>query len=240
MKGISRFERSEWSPVADYASRVLARLGKFTPKKIGQDGFAEARGTFTASACTEIARIVSAYHGWRHTPRAERGKAWPKDVDAFADQIKVPVEKVREAVYQSRYHRWEDRYVPKVGKAARVAILKDVLQAAVERQLDAEPGKENANLIRTALQAEGEIQGTQKVTQVNIGSNVLNMPEGMTQETFTARLETVNRLAQRYREREALSVRDAESREIPQADGGGTLPGAPVEAQGRAEGAGSA
>lgn len=190
---------------------------------------------YTRKAMEQMAQCVAAVHVARHTPRSERSDDWPKTTSDLASAMGLTAGDLREALYQSQYHKWEERYLPKVSSAARVSIVKDVMLSAVERQLEAEPGKENANLFRTALQAEGAIHGTQKVTQVNIGSNVLNVPEGVTAEVLRARLETVNRLAQRIGGPGVQEVRDGgDAQEVAQGAGGGEIPGAPGEdAQGK-------
>lgn len=154
---------------------------------------------YTRDAMELMAQVVAGYHVSRHTPRSERCVPWPQNAADYCVTLGINGADLREAIYQTQLHKWEARYLPKIDSAARVSIIKDVLQTAVERQLSADPGKENANLFRTALQAEGAIQGTQKVTQVNVNSNVLNLPEGMTQESLQARLEAVSRLAQRFK-----------------------------------------
>ena len=194
-----RAGEDQGSAVSSYVTKVLEKLKVLSGpgKGFRSPGWTDV-DRFSPEAIEEISRVVTEYHLWRHTPRGDRTKDWPKTMDDFCAKVKVSPERVREAVYQSRYHRWEERFVPQVSREARVSQIKDSLLHNVLRQDSLEDaGKVNANLYRTALQAEGAIQGTQKVTQVNIGSNVVNIPEGTTKESLGARLEVLNRLAQR-------------------------------------------
>lgn len=161
----------------------------------------------------KMALVVAAYHACRHTPRAERTKDWPRDAFALAALLKIDIAHVREAIYQSQYHRWEERYVPKTSPAVRVAQIRDALLHDVLRQNDLDdPSKVNANLYRTALQSEGAMIGSQKAVQVNLHSNVLNLPPGLTEDDLKQRLERVNRLAL------ALKAKDTEATVIEQGD----------------------
>lgn len=161
----------------------------------------------------KMAMVVAAYHACRHTPRDRRTEGWPKDAFDLAALLKIDVSDVREAIYQSQYHRWEERYLPKQSSAVRVSQIKDALLHDVLRQNEVEdPAKVNANLYRTALQAEGAMVGTQKAVQVNVNSNVLNLPEGLTEADLKQRLERVNRLAA------ALKPKDAEANVIEQGE----------------------
>ena len=190
-------------PVNEYAKKILVQCRVLSAGKgFRSPGWTDQDG-FSAEAVEQIAGIVTAYHAWRHTPRAERGKDWPKDLESFSAGLGFETERVREAIYQARYHRWEEKYVPKVSREARVSQIKDSLLHNVLRQDTVEDAsKVNANLYRTALQSEGAIEGTKKVTQVNIGSNVVNMPDGMTREKLASRVETLNRLARKLNARE--------------------------------------
>lgn len=202
--------QDQGSAVSGYVRKVLERLRVLSGAGQGfkSPGYTDV-DRFSDEAIGRICTIVTEYHLWRHTPRSERTKDWPKDIEGFAQKVHSTPELVREAVYQARYHRWEERFVPKVSREARVSQIKDSLLHNVLRQDDIEdPGKVNANLYRTALQAEGAIQGTQKVTQVNIGSNVVNVPEGTTKESLGARLEVLNRLAQRLGAKEVPVERE--------------------------------
>lgn len=197
--------------VGAYCRTLLRKIGTYhSAKNQGSPEF-RAMYTFSEEAIEEIAGIVTAYHAWRHTPRSERGKDWPKDLDGFCEKLGKPVERVLEAVYQARYHRWEERYVPKVSREARVSQIKDSLLHNVLRQDSVEDAsKVNANLYRTALQAEGAIEGTKKVTQVNIGSNVINMPENMTKEMLMERADRLQRLTRKLNAREVSHVEVAD------------------------------
>lgn len=225
------------SPARSHPAKRALKVMEACRRTI-DSGYGRGR-RYSESAVKEMARVVGAYHCFRHTPRSERGSDWPANFKAFCASIALSEDDVREAIFESRYHRWEEKYVPKVSKVARVSQIKDVLFEAVARQLEAEPGKENANLFRTALQAEGEIHGTQKVTQVNIGSNVLNVPEHLTQQVLSERLSRVQRLAE-HLNREVPSVRDAEHSEVvAQGEGRLEVQGPPAEPRRRAEGTGS-
>ena len=190
-------------PVNEYAKRILTNCRVLSAGKgFKSPGWTE-EDKFSPEVVEQIAGIVTAYHTWRHTPRAERGKDWPKDLEGFSEKLGIEPERVREAIYQARYHRWEEKYVPKVSREARVSQIKDSLLHNVLRQDTVEDAsKVNANLYRTALQSEGAIEGTKKVTQVNIGSNVVNMPEGMTREKLATRIDTLSRLARKLNARE--------------------------------------
>lgn len=190
----TRFQNGSWKKVA---IRSFAMLSALSEARIRQK-----RKGFTRDSMERAAILVGEYHGYRHTPRIDRSGDWPKDKTAFCAEKGITVSMLDHALFLVRYHRWEKRYLDYTAPEVRVAMVKDVLLAASVRQLEADPGKENANLLRTALQGEGELKGTQKITQVNVGSNVINMPENLTEEDLRARLDRVNRLAELIKPKE--------------------------------------
>lgn len=198
----TRFQNGSWKKVAIRAFAMLYALSKSraSQKRMG----------FTRDSMERAAILVGEYHGYRHTPRIDRSPDWPRDKWAFCGEKRITPSMLDHALHLVRYHRWEKRYLDYTAPEVRVAMVKDVLLAASVRQLEAEPGKENANLLRTALQGEGELKGTQKITQVNVGSNVINMPENLTEEDLRARLDRVNRLA------ESLKPREVPHEEVPE------------------------
>jgi hypothetical protein len=161
---------------------------------------------YTPEEMEDMARIVAAFHVCRHTPRAERTPDWPKDAAALAALLSIEHRTLREAIYQSRYHAWEERYVPEVSSAARVSRIKDSLEYNVLRQDEvSDPSKVNANLYRTALQAEGAIQSAKGI-QFNVNSNVVNMPEGTTEQMIRERLQRLQKFAARLEPKETEHV----------------------------------
>lgn len=197
-----KFQRGPFSRVFRRAQALLERLSLVRQ--------AQARGGFSASSMEKTAHLIAEFYVWKHTPRLERDPDWPASKAAFCQGYALDVWQLEHALTLVRFPKWEARYMEYTDPVIRAAIYKDVLLAGAVRQLDADAGKENANWLRTALQADGEIKGTQKVTQVNIGSNVLNMPEGMSSEMLQARIDTMNRLAQRMNAREVPYVQESQ------------------------------
>lgn len=229
-----QFRGGAWEKVT---CRAFAVYWKLALVRIAQN-----RSGFNRESMERSASLVGEYHVWKHTPRIERTDDWPKNKSAFCEGYGITPGQLEQALTLCRYNRWEARYLESIDPRVRASIAKDILLAGAVRQLDAQPGKENANWMRTLLQSDGEIKGTQKVTQVNIGSNVVNMPEGVTGEQLQQRLEAVNRLAQRLNAKEVPHhVREegeGSAQEVAQGSRGREVQGAPGEAQEGAGGAG--
>lgn len=198
----TRFQRG---PFEKAAKRSFALLSKLSKVRVAQN-----RAPFVPESMAKTAHLIGEFYAWKHTPRLERDDDWPKSKAAFCEGYGITVSQLDHALSLVRFPRWEARYLEYSDPAVRTAMIKDVLLAGAVRQLDADPGKENANWMRTALQADGEIKGTQKITQVNVGSNVLNMPSNLTEEDLQARLARVNRLA------ESLKPREVPHEEVPE------------------------
>lgn len=207
-----KFRFGHWKPVAARAYGRLARKSIYRERQGGEP--------FRQDAMEKSAALVGEYHVWRHTPRIDRDKGWPKTREKFCEGYGVTVEQLNHVLAMCGYSTWEKHHLKYTDPLVRTAIVKDVILAAAVRQQETEPGKENANLLRTAMQVEGELKGTQRITQVNVGSNVLNMPENLTEEELRSRLERVNRLAQ------TLAPKEVPHREVPDEpeDAGDRLP----------------
>ncbi len=198
-----KFRAGPWRKVTIRAFALLAKLSGVRRT--------QGRPPLPREASEKTARLIGEYHVYRHTPRIERSEDWPKNKTEFCSGYGITVEALDHALSLVRYHKWEGRFLDVVSPEVRVAMMKDSLMYNVLRQDTVEDAsKVNANLYRTGLQSEGEIKGTQKITQVNVGSNVLNMPEGFTEDDARARLERLNRLT------EKLAPREVTHTEVPE------------------------
>lgn len=207
-----KFRHGKWRPVASRAYMLMARMSLMRERSGGTP--------YRPEAMEKSAALIGEYHVWRHTPRIDRDDDWPKSKKKFAEGYGVTVAQLDHVLSLCHYSKWEKRFLDYTDPVVRAAIVKDVILAGAARQIEAEPGKENANLLRTAMQVEGELKGTQRITQVNVGSNVLNMPEGFTEENLQARIERFNRLAAQF------APKEVPHREVPDEpeDAGDRLP----------------
>lgn len=155
--GWPRFRGGDFERVVRRAFRVM--------RKFEETFRAQAhRQLGTEEQIENAAVLVGEYHVWKHMIRRERLEDHPRTSEQFAERWNTTQQKLRTILWAARYVRWEHRYIVQESSQTRVARTKQALHETVDELMEYPAPQRNANVFKTALEAEGAIVKAPAVT----------------------------------------------------------------------------